>query len=171
MSQISIVSLADQYRQLTEMGKSMCVQWQEAESIAFVARGREHRNEFHINPADEVIYLIRGEAHMHYRTPNGVEEVAVIPEGSVIRIPAGTPHSPRRAPDSFTFVLERKRREGEIDRFHWYCENCGGFLHEETFVVQDYRDDPVSKAYRRFFDNEDFRTCKQCGEIMAAHNL
>ncbi len=96
---------------------------------------------------------------MHSRTPEGAEEVAVIPEGSIIRIPGGTPHSPRRAPDTFTFVLERKRREGEIDRFHWYCEKCDGFLHEEAFVVQDYR---------RFFDNEEFRTCKKCGEVMAA---
>ncbi len=168
MSQISIVNLADQYRQLTEIGKSMRVQWQESESIAFVARGREHRNEFHINPGDEVIYMVKGEVRMHSRTPEGAEEVAVIPEGSVIRIPGGTPHSPRRAPDTFTFVLERKRRDGEIDRFHWYCEKCDGFLHEEAFVVQDYRDDPVSKVYRRFFDNEEFRTCKKCGEVMAA---
>jgi hypothetical protein len=39
---------------------------------------------------------------------------------------------------------------------------------EETFIVQDYRDDPVSKAYQRFFENEEFRTCKKCGEVMAA---
>lgn len=48
--------------------------------------------------------------------------VAVIPEGSVIRIPAGIPHSPRRAPDTLTFVLERNGRESEIDRFRWFCQ-------------------------------------------------
>ena len=158
MSQLSIVNLADQYRELGEVGKTMRVQWQENESIAFVAKGRLYRNEFHINPGDEMIYMVKGEMRMYYRTVDGKEEIAAIPEGSVIRIPAGTPHSPRRAPETFTFVSERKRHEGEVDRFHWYCEKCDGFLHEEVFVVHDYRDDPVSKAYRRFFDNEEFRT-------------
>ena len=98
MSLISIVNLADQYRQLTESGKAVGVQWQESESVAFVARGREYRSEFHTNPSDEVIYMIKGEMRLHYRTPSGREEIAAIPEGSVIRIPAGVPHSPRRRP-------------------------------------------------------------------------
>jgi 3-hydroxyanthranilate 3,4-dioxygenase len=41
-------------------------------------------------------------------------------------------------------------------------------LHEESFVVSDYTEDPVSKAYKKFFDSEDFRTCKKCGEVMPA---
>jgi len=166
MSQLYIVNLADQYQKLTASGKSVGVQWQESESVAFVARGREYRSEFHTNPSDEVIYMIKGEMRLHYRTLSGREEVAGIPEGSVVRIPAGMPHSPRRAPDTFTFVLERKRREGEIDRFHWFCPKCDAFLHEETFIVRDYRDDPVSKAYQNFFASEEFRTCKNCGDVM-----
>ena len=59
-----------------------------------------------------------------------------------------------------------KRREGEIDRFQWYCRKCDTLLHEEIFIVRDYAEDPVSKAYRRFFDNEEFRTCRQCGDVM-----
>lgn len=166
MSPLSIVNLADQYQELTASGKSVRVQWQESDSVAFVARGREYRSEFHTNPSDEVIYMIKGEMRLHYRTPSGREEVASVPEGSVVRIPAGTPHSPRRAPDTFTFVTERKRHEGEIDRFRWFCPNCDTLLHEETFMVGDYRDDPVSKAYRNFFESEDLRTCKKCGDVM-----
>ena len=79
MSLISIVNLADQYRQLTENGKAVSVQWQESESVAFVARGREYRSEFHTNPSDEVIYMIKGKMRLYYRTPSGREEVAVIP--------------------------------------------------------------------------------------------
>ena len=84
MSLISIVNLGDQYRQLTESGNAVSVRWQESESVAFVARGREYRSEFHTNPSDEVIYMIKGEMRLHYRTPSSREEVAVIPEGSVI---------------------------------------------------------------------------------------
>ena len=47
-----------------------------------------------------------------------------------------------------------------------YCPNCDTLLHEEQFVVDDYAKDPVSKAYQRFFENLEFRTCKQCGEVM-----
>jgi 3-hydroxyanthranilate 3,4-dioxygenase len=62
--------------------------------------------------------------------------------------------------------MERQRREGEVDKFHWYCSSCDKFLHEETFVVDDYTNDPVSKAYQNFFDSDEFRTCKSCGTVM-----
>ena len=168
MSQMPIVGLLDQARRLAERGERVSVLWQHPESLVFVARGREYRSEFHINPADEVMYMIKGEMKLHYRTPEGKEDIAIIPEGSVIYTPAGTPHSPRFPPDAFAMIVERKRREGEIDRFHWYCTQCDNLLHEETFVVRDYAEDPVSKAYQRFFDNEVFRTCKKCGAIMPA---
>lgn len=168
MFQMPIVSLLDQSRKLAERGERVSVLWQEPESLAFVARGREYRSEFHINPSDEVMYMIKGEMRLHYRTPEGREEVAIIPEGSVIYTPAGTPHSPRFPPDAFALIVERKRREGEIDRFHWFCLKCDALLHEETFLVRDYREDPVSKAYQSFFENEEFRTCRKCGAVMPA---
>jgi len=166
MLQMPIVSLLEQARQLTQSGKHVSVLWQSPDSLVFVARGREYRSEFHINPSDETMYMIKGEMRLHYRTHEGREEVAVIPEGSLIYTPAGTPHSPRFSPDAFALISERKRRDGEVDRFHWYCPQCDALLHEETFVVRDYAEDPVSKAYGHFFGSEDFRTCKKCGEVM-----
>ena len=166
MSQMPIVNLPDQSRQLAQSGKQVSVLWQEPESLAFVARGRDYRSEFHINPSDEVMYMIKGTMHLHSRNLEGREEVSILPEGSVIYMPAGTPHSPRFPSDAFALILERKRHEGEIDRFHWFCPKCDAFLHEETFIVRDYGEDPVSKAYQRFFGNEKFRTCNKCGEVM-----
>jgi len=168
MLTMPIVSLLEQARHLAESGSRVRVLWQHADSLVFVARGREYRSEFHINPSDETMYMIKGEMRLHYRTREGKEEVAVIPEGSLIYTPAGTPHSPRFPPEAFALISERKRRDGEIDRFQWYCQKCDNLLHEETFIVRDYAEDPVSKAYRRFFDSETFRTCKQCGEVMPA---
>jgi len=168
MLTMPIVSLLEQARRLAESGNRVSVLWQYADSLVFVARGREYRSEFHINPSDETMYMIKGEMRLHYRTREGNEEVAVIPEGSLIYTPAGTPHSPRFPPEAFALISERKRRDGEIDRFQWYCQKCDNLLHEETFIVRDYAEDPVSKAYRRFFDSETFRTCKRCGEVMPA---
>jgi 3-hydroxyanthranilate 3,4-dioxygenase len=166
MFSMPIVELLERGRKLAESGKRVTVLWQHPDTLMFLARGREYRSEFHINPSDETMHMIKGGMRLHYRTPEGKEAVAVIPEGSIIYTPAGTPHSPRFAPDAFALISERKRREGEIDRFHWYCAKCDGLLHEETFVVRDYADDPVSKAYKRFFDSAEFRTCKKCGDVM-----
>lgn len=92
----------------------------------------------------------------------------MIPEGVIVYTPAGTPHSPRFPPDAFALISERKRRPDEIDKFHWYCQKCDTLLHEEQFVVDDYSKDPVSKAYARFFESEEFRTCKECGTVAPA---
>ncbi len=168
MFSMPIVNLLEQRLKLAESGKRVSVLWQHPDTLVFLARGREYRSEFHINPSDETMQMIKGEMRLHYRTPEGKEEVAVIAEGALIYTPAGTPHSPRFPPDAFALISERKRRDGEIDRFHWYCEKCDYLLHEESFVVRDYAKDPVSKAYKNFFDNEEFRTCKKCGAIMPA---
>jgi 3-hydroxyanthranilate 3,4-dioxygenase len=168
MDQMPIVDLLATGRELADTGKRVSVLWQEPESLVFVARGREYRSEFHINPSDEVMYMIKGDMRLHYRTPDGKEEIAAVPQGSTIYTPSGTPHSPRFPPDAFLLVIERKRRDGEVDRFHWFCPKCDAFLHEERFTVADYRADPVSLAYKRFFDSEEFRTCKACGEVMPA---
>lgn len=72
------------------------------------------------------------------------------------------------APDAFALILERKRVPGEVDRFQWYCQSCDHLLHEERFVVSDDTADPVSQAYKNFFDNVEFRTCKHCGTVMPA---
>ncbi|MEE8444577.1 MAG: 3-hydroxybutyryl-CoA dehydratase [Alphaproteobacteria bacterium] len=152
--------------ELAASGERVRVLWQEPESLAFVARGREYRSEFHIDPADEVMYMIKGEMKLHFRTPEGKEEIAILPEGSSIYTAAGIPHSPRFPPDAFVLVIERQRRAGEVDRFQWFCASCDHLLHEETFVVSDYAVDPVSKAYKNFFDSEDFRTCSECGTVM-----
>jgi 3-hydroxyanthranilate 3,4-dioxygenase len=168
MFKMPIVDLEAKARELGESGKRVNVLWQHSESIGFIARGREYRSEFHVNPSDEVMFMILGTMHLHYRTPEGREEIAVIPEGATIFTPGGIPHSPRFPPDAFALIMERRRRPGEIDQFLWFCLSCDHHLHTETFVVSDYGADPVSKAYARFFESQEFRTCKSCGKTMSA---
>jgi 3-hydroxyanthranilate 3,4-dioxygenase len=162
--QMPNVNLDEVSAELARTGKRVHVLWQEDETLAFVARGREYRSEFHINPADEVMYMLRGEMKLHYRTSEGTEEIALLTQGSIIYTPAGIPHSPRFPPDAFLLVIERKRTAGEIDCFQWYCPACDELLHEERFAVSDYALDPVSNAYAAFFDSEAYRTCR-CGTI------
>src|SRR5262245_36590844 len=69
-------------QELADSGGRVKVLWQRPESLAFIARGREYRSEFHINPSDEVMYMVRGDMNLHYRTPEGKEDIAVLKEGT-----------------------------------------------------------------------------------------
>jgi 3-hydroxyanthranilate 3,4-dioxygenase len=152
--------------ELARTGKRVKVLWQTDHALAFVARGREYRSEFHLDPSHEVMFMIKGEMKLHYRLPDGREDIQVLRQGEVVYTAANIPHSPRFPPDAYLLVIERKRRPGEIDRFQWFCPQCGTFMHEEQFVVQDYTLDPVSKAYANFFDSDSARTCGTCGHVM-----
>ncbi|XUJ35960.1 hypothetical protein ACQ5SK_12145 [Bradyrhizobium japonicum] len=104
---LPLVKLDEVTFELRNTQRRVAVLWQEPESLAFVARGREYRSEFHINESDEFTYMISGTMNLHFRTPEGREEVLVIPEGAVNFMPAGTPHSPRFPPDAFALIVER----------------------------------------------------------------
>jgi len=169
MDELKAVNLDQVMTSIKGSGRPNTVLWQAPDSIAFVARGREFRSEFHSDPSDEVMYMIRGDMHLHYRTPDGAEKVAVIREGEIVHCPAGTPHSPRFSPDAFVLVLERKRRGGEDDRFTWFCEKCGTQLHQSVKHVADYREDPVSRAYEEFYGSEANRTCSKCNHVTESH--
>jgi len=58
MMPMPIVDLLERGRELAARGERVSVLWQEPESLAFVARGREYRSEFHINPSDEVMLMV-----------------------------------------------------------------------------------------------------------------
>ena len=58
MLPMPIADLKEISKQLAESGERVRVLWQEEGSLAFIARGREYRSEFHIDPSDEVMYMI-----------------------------------------------------------------------------------------------------------------
>lgn len=165
MTELKAVNLAEVSEGVSKSIKPVSILWQAPDTIAFVARGRKGRSEFHSDPSDEVMYMIKGVMDLHYLTEAGEERVAVVREGEIIYCPAGVRHSPRFSPDSFLLVLERKRRPEEKDRFYWYCEKCRTPLHEAVRHVADYREDPVSRVYEEFYSEEKHRTCGKCGHV------
>ena len=170
MSELRAINLGQIINGINRGPTPVRILWQEEESLAFVARGRKHRSEFHIDPSDEVMYMLKGDMELHYVTAEGERKVAVIREGEIIHCPAGIPHSPRFSPDAFVLVLERKRRTGEQDRFLWFCEQCDGPLYETSRRVSDYHEDPVSRAYEEFYSVEGRRTCSRCGHVTPRPN-
>ena len=150
MFSMPIVDLLEEGRKLADSRQARQRAVAACRHSVFLARGREYRSEFHINPSDETMHMIKGEMRLHYRTPEGKEEVALIPEGSIIYTPAGTPHSPRFPPDAFALISERKRRTARSTAFSGTAQSATTYCTKKRFVVQDYADDPVSKAYKRF---------------------
>jgi 3-hydroxyanthranilate 3,4-dioxygenase len=62
-------------------------------------------------------------------------------------------------------VIERRRSEGEIDRFIWPCENCGNRLYEAKVRF----DDPggaVNEATNALKSDKTLATCKKCGQVL-----
>ncbi len=82
--------------------------WQDSDFIAFVTRGPNRRKDFHINPGDEIFYQLEGELNLHY-LEDDKHELAVLKAGDIFLLPKNTPHSPRRADGSWTYVVERTR--------------------------------------------------------------
>ena len=85
--------------------------------------------------------------------------------GDVFLMPKNTPHSPRRADGSWTYVVERTRSKEEVDRFIWPCEKCGSNLYA-TVVRFDDPGDAVNKATAALKADPQLVTCKQCGEVL-----
>jgi len=165
MTELKSVSLKEVTEGIARSVKPVSILWQAPDTIAFVARGRQHRSEFHADPSDEVMYMIKGEMKLHYLTEQDEERIALVREGEIIYCPAGVRHSPRFSPEAFLLVLERKRKPEERDRFFWYCGRCRAPLYEAVRHVADYREDPVSRVYEEFYSEEKHRTCGKCGHV------
>jgi 3-hydroxyanthranilate 3,4-dioxygenase len=89
----------------------------------------------------------------------------VLRPGDLFLLPGKVPHSPRRGDGSWTFVVERRRAAGEIDRFIWPCENCGNNLYEANVRF----DDPggaINDATSALKSDPSLATCKKCGQVL-----
>jgi len=139
--------------------------WEDSDFIAFVTRGPNSRKDFHVDPGDEIFYQLEGALNLHYLSPEGRHEVAVIKAGELFLLPAHAPHSPRRGEGSWTFVVERRRRPGEVDRFVWFCEKCGNKLYETTVRFDD-PSDAIKKAADTIKADKKLHTCTRCGEVL-----
>ena len=86
MSDLKAINLDAVTDGISKATRPVNILWQAEDTIAFVARGRDHRSEFHSDPSDEVMYMIKGDMNLHYRTPEGEEKIAVIKEGEIIKV-------------------------------------------------------------------------------------
>jgi len=138
--------------------------WENSDFLAFVTRGPNRRKDFHINAGDEIFYQLEGDLNLHYLS-DGKPELAILKAGDLFLMPGKVPHSPRRGEGSWTFVVERKRRQEEIDRFIWVCERCQTKLYQ-TDIRFDDPSDAVLKASEAMCRDKKLATCKDCGAVL-----
>ena len=156
----------DEHRQLLKPPVGNKLVFQHTEFIIMVVGGPNARKDFHIDPAEEFFYQLEGDMVLRIVESGLIRELP-IRAGDIFLLPAGVPHSPQRSAGSVGLVIERQRRAGELDGLQWYCEHCTTLLYQEYFPLTDI-ETQFPPVFARFFDSVAHRTCRQCGQLMAA---
>ena len=134
--------------------------------IVMVVGGPNGRKDYHWEEGEELFYQLEGDIQLKLILPDGTRETVTVKEGEMFLLPAKVAHSPQRPANTVGLVIERYRRQGELDKLIWCCEACENVLHEAAFEMSDIVNQlPV--AMNAFMDSEDLRTCKKCGAVMS----
>ena len=144
-----------------------CV-YEDAEFIIMVVGGPNARKDYHFEEGEEFFYQIEGDITLKVIN-NGEQKDIPIKEGEIFLLPPKTPHSPQRPANTVGLVVERKRLEGEMDAFMWFCESCNAKLYEEFFPLTNIVDD-LPPILNRYWENKEHRTCDECAAVMEKPN-
>ena len=137
--------------------------WNDSQFTAMVIRGPNARRDFHIDPSDEVFYMLKGAMTLE-TFENGKRRVRTINEGEMCLVPALTPHAPHRPADTWGLVIEIKRTPAQTESLLWLCERCDALLHEVTMHVADI-ETQLKDAISAFDASVEMRTCRACGHV------
>ena len=139
-----------------------CV-WPQRDFIVMVVGGPNERTDFHVNAGEEFYHQLEGDMILKIRDPEGNIKDISICEGDIYLLPGSTPHSPQRPANSIGLVIERKRREEELDGLQWYCEKCGHKLYEEFFKLTDI-ETQFPAVFDRYYESA-HTTCQKCQTV------
>ncbi len=138
--------------------------WQDSEFLVMVVGGPNRRKDFHIEEGEEFFYQIEGDITVRIMDDGKPRDIP-IREGEMFLLPAKVPHSPQRPENTVGMVIERVRKEGELDHLRWYCESCGEILHDASFQLVDLGSQ-LKPVIENFYADESLRTCKHCNAVM-----
>jgi 3-hydroxyanthranilate 3,4-dioxygenase len=153
----------EEHRQDFEPPVGNKVIWEDSQFTAMVIRGPNARRDFHVDPSDEIFFMLRGDMTLEY-LENGRRKEQVIREGELLLVPALTPHAPHRPEGTWGLVVEVKRRPDQTESLLWLCERCDALLHEVTMHVADIESE-LRLAIQRFDASVELRTCRRCGHV------
>ena len=167
MSELSPLNLkkwVEENRELLKPPVGNKMVWSDSEFLVMVVGGPNQRKDYHVEEGDEFFYQIEGDIVVRIiedGTPRDVE----IKEGEMFLLPSGIPHSPQRPANTVGLVIERQRKEGELDHLRWYCDNCMELVHDSAFQLEDLGTQ-LKPIIQNYYADESLRTCGSCGTVM-----
>lgn len=130
-----------------------------------IVAGPNFRTDYHTEEGEEWFYQLEGDMVLKVVDKGQFYDIP-ISQGDTFCLPSRIPHSPQRKEGSIGIVVERERREGEVDAMQWYCQNedCKQILCKREFVCKDLVKD-LPPIIREYYADEASRTCKRCGFV------
>jgi 3-hydroxyanthranilate 3,4-dioxygenase len=153
----------DEHRHLLRPPVGNAQIWKDTDFMVTIVGGPNARTDYHDDPAEEFFYQLEGDMTLRIMDGGRPRDVP-IRQGEVLLLPPHTRHSPQRPADTIGMVIERTRRDGEIDAFEWYCERCHGLVHRREVKLQSLVDD-LPPVFDEYYGAETRRTCRQCGHV------
>jgi len=150
------------------MNKQFCSEAEDV--IVFCSVGPNTRNDYHVNPTEELFYQLQGDIAVRIRPPDGSKpRNVVIREGEMWLCPRWVPHRPQRPDGTVGLIVEFPRViDGKTydDGLRWYCERCDALVHEASFRLA-HIDEDLHKVMDDFWNGPvQGRTCPECGEVI-----
>ena len=142
--------------------------WEDSQFTAMIIHGPNARRDFHIDPSDEIFYMLKGDMTLEYIDQDARRHTVPIREGEVLLTPANVPHSPHRPAGTWGLVIERKRGPQDQESLVWFCDGCDAELHRVTMSAMDIERD-LRTALEAFDASQELRTCKACGFVQPEH--
>ena len=137
--------------------------FEDQDFIVMVVGGPNSRDDYHLDEGPEFFYQLEGS--MLLKTIQDGKRVDIaLSAGDVLLLPPRVPHSPQRFAASIGLVVERRRRDNELDGFQWYCDHCDALLYEEYLYVEDIVGQ-LPPVFDRFYGCESHRRCARCGSV------
>ena len=142
--------------------------YKEAEDvIVFVSTGPNTRNDYHVNPTEELFYQLKGDIAVRIRPLDGTPpHDVVIREGEMWLCPRRVPHRPQRPADTIGLIVEFPRPVGQKDQLRWYCPDDIHLVYQAEFQLE-HIDRDLHKIMDDFWNGPvERRTCKETGKVI-----
>ena len=135
--------------------------------IVFVSKGPNTRNDYHVNPTEELFYQLTGDIALRVRPLDGTPpHDVVIREGEMFLLPKEVPHRPQRPEGTVGLIVEFPRPEGTKDHLRWYCPDDKHLVYEAEFRMK-HIDQDLHKVMDDFWNGPiERRTCKETGKVV-----
>ena len=161
---INFKNWINEHRHLLKPPVGNQVVYEDTELIIMVVGGPNTRKDYHIDEGEEFFYQLEGNMILRI-IDNGKPKDINIDEGEIFLLPPRIPHSPQRFENTVGLVVERKRREGELDAFQWYCDGCLELLYEKYLPLTNIVTQ-LPPIFENFWNDDNARTCNNCNAYL-----